>query len=42
MTPTIGLPIHPAIGGGVSTNQKSSNIIKLSQLGQESIFNDLT
>ena len=28
-------PIHPPIGGGLSTNHKSSNRIELSQLGQD-------
>ena len=31
----INPPIHPPIGGGVSTNHKSSNRIELSQLGQD-------
>ena len=35
--------MQPPIGGGVSTNHKSSNRIKLSQLGQDLFnFNDLT
>ena len=35
MTPPIDPFIHPNIGGGVSTNHKSSNRIELSQLGQD-------
>ena len=39
MNPLINPPIHPyihtPIGVGVSTNQKSSNTIELSQLGQD-------
>ena len=33
--PTTQLPIHPPIGGIVSTNHKFSKTIKLSQLGQD-------
>ena len=36
-------PTHPSMGGGVSTNHKSSNRIQLSWLGQHlKIFSDLT
>ena len=33
--PHINPPIHPPIGGGVSTNHKSSNRIELSRLGPD-------
>ena len=33
--PSTQPPIHPPIGGGVSTNHKSSNRIELSQLGPD-------
>ena len=33
--PHINPPIHPPIGGGVSTNHESSNRIELSQLGPD-------
>ena len=36
--PSINTTIYQPIGGGVSTNQKSSNRIELSQLGQD-LFN---
>ena len=36
-------PTHPPMGGGVSTNHKSSNRIESSQLGQDLLnFSDLT
>ena len=33
--PPIDTPKHPPMGGGVSTNHKSSNRIELSQLCQD-------
>ena len=33
--PSTQPPIHPPIGGGVSTNHKSSNRIELSRLGPD-------